>query len=603
MRALVSQISGSGSEAEAIAENDAGLLHLLERLLEDDADSVRSCLLPASTVCIEGAIREARGTVAEKTLRVEVEVLNRMMNLVGELVLMRNQMLKASAGVGGSSELARRLDCVTTGLRETVMQARMQPVSHVFGQLPRMVRDLARSCEKNVRLELSGQETGLDKSLLEAIKDPLTHALRNAVDHGIEAAGDRLAAGKPAHGTIRLSACHRNGWVVIELSDDGAGVSLERVRAKAVECGLTTRAKADEMSEREVLHLLFLPGFSTAGRVTQVSGRGVGMDVVKSNVERVGGRVEIESREGAGTVLRLRVPLTLAIVPALVVETCGEIFCLPQSSLAELVYVKRSEAPRLVEQIGAAQLFRLRESLLPIVSLDHLLGIEDTQRTRPEHGFYLAVFEVEGRRFGLALDRLLSSEEIVVKPLTSGLREIGLFSGATVLGNGGLVMILDVSTLAARAGAQPMRNVSKQHEKTMLADTAPRFVVYEGRVRGKLVERMAMPIDQVERIESVRLEDVEHVGGRMLLRRWGSVLELEDPSEILREMEREGSRSELTVLICTRPGRREELGLVVRRVLNIASGSEMPGHMALVEDRLLELHETHAPEMQWLEVA
>ncbi len=254
-------------------------------------------------------------------------------------------------------ELARRLDSVTADLRETVMQARMQPVGHLFGKFPRMVRDLARTCGREVRIEFFGQETGLDKSLLEAIKDPLTHAVRNAVDHGIEPPEARVMAGKPSEGCLRLRAFHQSGSVVIEVSDDGAGIAMERVLVKAVERGLVTSEQASEMTEREALQLIFLPGFSTAAAVTTVSGRGVGMDVVRANVERVGGSVELESKVGMGTTLRLRVPLTLAIVPALVVRSGGQSFALPQSALVELVYVPQRDAKTSVERVGAAEVY------------------------------------------------------------------------------------------------------------------------------------------------------------------------------------------------------------------------------------------------------
>ena len=356
--------------------------------------------------------------MGEKTLRIDVEVLNRMMNLVGELVLTRNQILQSSAEAGNFPELARRLDSVTADLRETVMQARMQPVGHLFQKFPRMVRDLAKSCGKRVRIEFEGQETGLDKSLLEAIKDPLTHAVRNAIDHGIEEARGRALAGKPMEGVVRLKARHHNGSVVIEISDDGGGIVAAKVLKKALERELVTEEQAAAMTEREVLQMVFLPGFSTAAAVTTVSGRGVGMDVVMSNVEKVGGTVELESQEGVGTMLRLRVPLTLAIVRALVVRSGGQSFCVPQGGLAELVYVPARDAETAVERIGDAEVYRLRERLLPMVRLDRMLGLEGAN-TVPAHGFYLVVLEAEGCRYGLVVDDLMAPEEIVVKPLSS----------------------------------------------------------------------------------------------------------------------------------------------------------------------------------------
>jgi len=613
LRGIVQLIERTGREGDRGEDTDGDLLALLERLCGESPTVALVERRAAADVPVAGN-GGLPGGVSEKTLRIDVEVLNRMMNLVGELVLTRNQIVQSRPDSGGFAELARRLDSVTAELRETVMQARMQPVGQLFGKYPRMVRDLALSCGKSVRLELSGQETGLDKSLLEAIKDPLTHAVRNAIDHGIETMAARIIAGKPKQGTIRLTACHRNGSVVIELTDDGAGIALGRVRTKAIERGLVTEEQAAVMSEHEALQMIFLPGFSTAAEVTHLSGRGVGMDVVKNNVERVGGTVEIESNEGLGTVLRLRVPLTLAIVPALVVATCGQSFCIPQAALMELVYVTRSETAGLVERIGDAQLFRLRESLLPLVSLDRLLEIEDKERVRSGHGFYLAVVETDGCRFGLAVDELMAPEEIVVKPLTCGLREIGLFSGATVLGNGGLAMILDVTALAQRAGVRPMR---ERHGDRVLEgfeqQLGPQFLVFEERMHGRQAERAALPLEEVERIESVCVGQVEYTGGRPVLQYRGALLQLEDMSGLLNEVANAVETTEITVVICLRAnarGGKERIGMVVRRVLDVASGSMFqdeahrydPGlgneRLALVKDRLTVVHGALAEQMQ-----
>ena len=400
LRAILALIEETGGEGTRASDEDGELIAELAELngamppaeiepamLHAVVDTGETTAGPTSAKVADAAIgtgfRQLRTVMKwsgnDKTLRIDVDVLNRMMNLVGELVLTRNQMLQSDMEAANFPELARRLDSVTADLRETVMQARMQPVGNLFGKFPRMVRDLARTCGREVRIEFTGQETGLDKSLLEAIKDPLTHAVRNAVDHGIEAPADRVLAGKPAEGCVRLKAFHQSGSVVIEVADDGAGIAMERVLAKAVERDLVTPEQAAEMTEREALQLIFLPGFSTAAAVTTVSGRGVGMDVVRANVEKVGGSVEVESRGGVGTTLRLRVPLTLAIVPALVVRSGGQSFALPQSALVELVYMPEREFARVVERIGAAELYRLRERLLPMVWLDRLLGLETRQ--------------------------------------------------------------------------------------------------------------------------------------------------------------------------------------------------------------------------------
>jgi two-component system, chemotaxis family, sensor kinase CheA len=518
---------------------------------------------------------ERNGAGSDKTLRIDVDVLNRMMNLVGELVLTRNQILQRDRAAGNFPELARRLDSVTADLRETVMQARMQPVGNLFGKFPRMVRDLARTCGRDVRVEFSGQETGLDKSLLEAIKDPLTHAVRNAVDHGIEPPADRVLAGKPAEGCLRLRAFHQSGSVVIEVADDGAGIPMERVLTKAIERNLVTKEQAAGMSEREALQLIFLPGFSTAAAVTTVSGRGVGMDVVRANVEKVGGSVEVESRRGEGTTLRLRVPLTLAIVPSLIVRSGGQSFALPQSALVELVDIPQREFARVVQQIGSAELFRLRERLLPMIWLDRLLGLEPDD-PQASQGHYLAVLEADGCRYGLVVDDLMSPEEIVVKPLSPVLREIGLFSGATVLGNGTLALILDVGATAARAGVKPTEDEGIEFGtgETTVQEAGESFLIFEDRAR----ERIALPLEMVERIESVSLERIEYAGGRPLLQYRGELLSLRDEGNALQDLEvaRKGGEEALaTVLICgdrrLRGGQR--VGIVVRQVLDVSTGT------------------------------
>lgn len=541
---------------------------------------------------------ERNGAGNDKTLRIDVDVLNRMMNLVGELVLTRNQMLQSDRAAANFPELARRLDSVTADLRETVMQARMQPVGNLFGKFPRMVRDLARTCGRDVRVEFTGQETGLDKSLLEAIKDPLTHAVRNAVDHGIEAPSVRVLAGKPAEGCVRLRAFHQSGSVVIEVADDGAGIPMERVLAKAVERNLVTAEQAAGMSEREALQLIFLPGFSTAAAVTTVSGRGVGMDVVRANVEKVGGSVEVESRRGEGTTLRLRVPLTLAIVPSLVVRSGGQSFALPQSALVELVDIPQREFARVVQRIGSAELFRLREHLLPMIWLDRLLGLE-ADSPEKSRGHYLAVLEADGCRYGLVVDDLMSPEEIVVKPLSPVLREIGMFSGATVLGNGSLALILDVGATAARAGVKPIEEESAAigaGEAVTQEAAGESFLIFEDRAR----ERMALPLQMVERIESVSLERIEYAGGRPLLQYRGELLPLKDQGKVLPDLEAARLRGEevlATVLICgdASLGGEQRVGMVVRQVLDVSTGTlldrETAGEgrgmeLALVKEKL-----------------
>jgi two-component system chemotaxis sensor kinase CheA len=595
LRAILALIEETGGEGTRSGDEDGDLIaelallngamppanvepELLDAVIDaGGTDGVSKAAGASSTPATAGVNTNSERNTAsnDKTLRIDVDVLNRMMNLVGELVLTRNQMLQSDRTAANFPELARRLDSVTADLRETVMQARMQPVGNLFGKFPRMVRDLARTCGREVRIEFTGQETGLDKSLLEAIKDPLTHAVRNAVDHGIEAAADRVLAGKLAEGCVRLRAFHQSGSVVIEVVDDGAGIPLEKVLAKAIERSLVTAEQAAGMSEREALQLIFLPGFSTAAAVTTVSGRGVGMDVVRANVEKVGGSVEVESRRGEGTTLRLRVPLTLAIVPSLVVRSGGQSFALPQSALVELVDIPEREVTRIVQRIGSAELYRLRERLLPMVWLDRLLGLEADSSDR-SMGRYMAVLEADGCRYGLVVDDLMSPEEIVVKPLSPVLREIGLFSGATVLGNGTLALILDVGATAARAGVKPIEEESAGPDSSAAVqeESGESFLIFEDRAR----ERTALPLDMVERIESVPLERIEYAGGRPLLQYRGELLTLKDEGDVLPELEagrQQGEGTQATVLICGDSGfgaERRAAGIVVRRVLDVSTG-------------------------------
>ncbi len=516
--------------------------------------------------------RAQAGAAAESTLRVDVTLLNRMMNLVGELVLIRNQILQATSADPNMTLLSRRLDMVTADLRESVMKARMQPVSNIFSKMPRMVRDLSQSLGRRVRLEVEGQETELDKSLLEAIKDPLTHAVRNSLDHGIESPETRQAAGKDPEGTLRLRAAQEGSHVIIEVCDDGAGIAVDMVRQKAIERGLITAERAAQLAERELLELLFLPGFSTAKAVTSVSGRGVGMDVVRTNVERIGGKVEIDSRPGKGTSLRLRIPLTLAIIPALIVRSVNQSFALPQGALSELVRIPSRQAGAAMEWMEGAPLYRLRGKLLPLVFLDRLLmpAGEHKEHTEKEH--FIAVLDADGRRFGLVVDGLADPEEIVVKPLSAVLKGIGLFSGATVLGNADLALILDPGAIALKAGVGLL---SEEEEATTLEDESgaetggsqEEFLLVEAAGR-----QAAVPLADVLRIEQLPLGRIEYIGYRPVLNFEGQLLPVEDSGGVLAEAQGV-PETQIIVVVCRQDGR--QVGIAVSHVLDVAAGGSL----------------------------
>ncbi len=514
---------------------------------------------------------QAAGTAAESTLRVDVTLLNRMMNLVGELVLTRNQVLQATANDPNLTPLSRRLDMVTADLRESVMKARMQPVSNIFSKMPRIVRDLSQSLGRKVRLQMEGQETELDKSLLEAIKDPLTHAVRNSLDHGIEPPEVRQAAGKDPEGTLRLRAVQEGSHVVIEVSDDGAGIAVEKVRAKAIEKGLITAERAAHMVERELLQLVFLPGFSTAAAVTNVSGRGVGMDVVRTNVEKIGGKVELESRPGQGTTMRMRIPLTLAIIPALIVRSLEQSFALPQGALSELVHVPPEQAETAIEWLEGAPLYRLRGKLLPLVFLDRLLMPGSEYERSRERDNFIAVLNADGRQFGLVVDGLADPEEIVVKPLSAVLKNIGLYSGATVLGNADLALILDPGAIALKAGvtmsSDEKTGRGAEQEIEVEAAKNPEYLLVE------VAERQAaVPLADVLRIEQVQVSRIEYIGYRPVLNFEGQLLPVEDSGGVLAAVA--GNPEAQVIVVVCREGNRQ-VGIAVSHVLDVAAGGDL----------------------------
>jgi len=527
---------------------------------------------------------------AESTLRVDVTLLNRMMNLVGELVLTRNQVLQATAADPNMTLLSRRLDMVTADLRESVMKARMQPVSNIFNKMPRIVRDLSQVLGRKVHLAMEGQDTELDKSLLEAIKDPLTHAVRNSLDHGIEPPAVREAEGKNPEGVLRLRAAQEGSHVLIEVTDDGAGMAVDKIRSKAIERGLITAERAAALADRELLQLVFLPGFSTAAKVTNVSGRGVGMDVVKTNVEKIGGKVEVDSRMGKGTTIRMRIPLTLAIIPALIVRSIGQSFALPQGALSELVHVPPGQTGT-IEWIENAPLYRLRGKLLPLVFLDRLLMPHGEHKPVDERDNFIAVLDADGRRYGLVVDGLADPEEIVVKPLSAVLKDIGLFSGATVLGNGDLALILDPSMIAQKASV----NMISEEEAGKLTVGSEQEAEVGKTMEYLLVEaasrQAAVPLADVLRIEQLPVSRIEYIGYRPVLNFEGQLLPVEDSGGVLAAVQ-DNPDAQVIVVVC-REGNRH-VGIAVSHVLDVAAGGDLfeagttqrTGGVTLLKDRV-----------------
>lgn len=509
--------------------------------------------------------------VAESSLRVDVALLDKLMNLVGELVLARNQILQFTATQSDVAFLGatQRLNLVTSELQEGVMKTRMQPIKTIWGKLPRVVRDLAAACGKQVRLEQEGEDTELDKAIIEAIKDPLTHIVRNAVDHGIEAPEVRLARGKPAVGTLRLRAYHEGGQINIEISDDGAGVNPARVRQKAVERGLLSADKAARMSDYELLRLIFQPGFSTADRVTNVSGRGVGMDVVKTNIERIGGAIDLQSSVGQGTTLRIKIPLTLAIIPALMVSSGGQRFAIPQVNLIELVRLEGEQARRGVERIQGARFHRLRGQLLPLVVLHEQLGLSPVPAASDTVN--IVVLKVDAQQFGVVVEAIDDTEEIVVKPLDPELKELSLFAGATIRGDGRVALILDAIALGQRAKA--IADVSADRDSLAEAPTARSaakqgFLVF-GIGAGA---RMALALEQVARLEEFPVARIERAGRHDVVQYRGGIMPLVDLPRLFNGSQ--AARDPRQVVVIGREG--AWVGLVVEHVEDIAHEAVAP---------------------------
>jgi two-component system chemotaxis sensor kinase CheA len=447
------------------------------------------------------------------------------------------------------------------------MKTRMQPIGVVWNKLPRLVRDLATSSGKQIQLEMDGADTELDKTIIEAIKDPLTHIVRNCCDHGIEKPEARLRAGKPAGGTLSLRAFHEGGQVNIEISDDGGGVNLQRVKEKALEKGLVRPDQIERMSEREVLGLIFLPGFSTAPKVTSVSGRGVGMDVVKTNIEKIGGAADLASRVGEGTTVKLKIPLTLAIIPGLVVKNGGERFVIPQVSLLELIRLETDSGKSSIEWIHGTPVYRHRDRLLPITYLSQVLGQGATQNS---DAINIVVLQAEDRQFGLVVDDIQDTQEIVVKPLGKQLKGLSCYAGATIMGDGRVALILDVLGIGQLSGVvQESREQTKadtKHKDRSDRDHQTFLLFRAGRF-----ERLSVPLALVARLEEFPKSKIEHAGGKRVVQYRGKILSLVSLTSILQGEEAAEIPDPVQVVVFGNGER--SIGIMVDQILDIVQES------------------------------
>ena len=558
------------------------------------------------------------GGTAAQTLRVNVDVLENLMTMVSELVLTRNQLLQILR-VNNDSDFSaplQRLNHVVSDLQEGVMKTRMQPIGNAWSKLPRIIRDLSIELNKKIDLEMHGAETELDRQVLEMIKDPLTHMVRNSGDHGIEGPADRLAAGKPETGRIILEAFHEGGHIIIKISDDGKGLSLDKIKAKIIANGLASADELEEMSTQQIQQFIFKAGFSTAEKVTSVSGRGVGMDVVRNNIEKIGGYIELKSVEGKGSTFIIKIPLTLAIVSALIVEASGERFAIPQLSVRELVMISLQGDNR-IEHIKGSPVFRLRNRLLPLISLSDILGLssekvldkivqqehqeampaepvakdvetenpgnaqkaaEDDAKAEPKKSLnglsakkkaeahknlYIVIAQVGGYEFGIIVDRVFDTEEIVVKPVPKILKNLSLFSGNTILGDGSVIMILDPNGIANTMGeietterADHMAEVAAHK-----SDTSKKTALLLFQVGNQAPK--AVPLSLVARLENVDMKSVEYSSGKMMVQYRGTLMPL-IPFDSSVKIDTEDDKP---VLVFAEQG--QSMGLIVDKIVDI----------------------------------
>ncbi len=506
--------------------------------------------------------------VAETNIRVSVAVLDRLMNLAGELVLSRNQLLQ-TLETGDRRALATvgdRLDQVTTELQETIMQTRMQPVGNVLTRFTRVVRDMSKTLNKQAQLEIEGKDVELDKSIIEAIGDPLTHLVRNSMDHGLETPEARAKAGKNPTGTIRLEARHQEGKVLLVVADDGAGINPTKLKQKAVEKGVITSEDAMAMSDREAVNLIFAPGFSTAEKVTAVSGRGVGMDVVKTNFERLGGVVDVDSTVGVGTTITVRLPLTMAIIPSLIASCQGQRYAVPQGNIRELVRVRPDEYAEKIGRVNHAEVLRLRGTLLPLVRLSQVITPGAPAQTASTANTNIIVIETGRLQYGLVVDRLHDSEEIVVKPLGRHLKPIVFLAGATVLGDGQIALILDAAGIARKVALQCPEGNPAQHAATDQGREHNQEMIQSLVFSNHPSERFAVPMTVVARIERIHVDQIDSVAGQQVLQYRGGTLTLLSLDQCIKARPRDNQQRLYVVVF--RHGKRE-IGLIAPEVLDI----------------------------------
>ncbi|WP_293212260.1 MULTISPECIES: chemotaxis protein CheW [unclassified Microcoleus] len=569
-----------------------------EHLYADALLSIEQLLIPSATNTTSQQVNAAdtegdKFKISDTAIRVDVGLLDKLMNLVGELVLCRNQILEFANTQTANTQnddtlksVSSRLNLVTSELQEGVMKTRMQPIRTIWNKFPRVVRDTAFSLGKQVQLEMEGEETELDKTLIEAIANPLTHLVRNCLDHGIETSEVRVAKGKPAFGKLLLRAYHESGQVNIEISDDGGGIDPERIKSKAVQKGMFSAVDAAKMSDREALNLIFMPSFSTAEKITNISGRGVGMDVVQTHIEKISGTIDVQSQVGKGTTFKLKIPLTLAIIPTLIITTGGSRYAIPQVNLLELMRLE-GEQIKKIEMFHGTPVYRLRGRLLPLIYLNRELQLETgivengkKSQFDTDEALNIVVVQATDKPFGLVVDAINDTQEIVVKPLGKQLKSLACFAGATIMGDGKVALILDVHGIAQKT------HMTEAQEKAILADENSRresseppqqLLVFQG----PDCRRMAIHLSRVCRLEEFPRHLLERVGKQNVVQYRNQIM----PVIYLTAVFGSGSESadwgpngldgrsraadDKLPLVVVSIGSEHQVGLVVDRILDI----------------------------------
>ena len=546
---------------------------IAEKILEADiADLEQDVLEAVKDVAIDAAVNEAESSKElAAPVKVSVELLDKLMNLVSEMVLARNRLLSFARTSGdlAFNNTVRRIDTVTLELQERMMKTRMQPISQVWSKFPRLVRDIAQDCGKKVELVQIGAETELDRTLLEGIRDPLVHIIRNSVDHGIELPAERLAKGKSEQGTVKLRAFHENGMVVIEIADDGAGIDIPLVRQKAIQLGLVTAERAAKLTEREIIDFIYLPGFSTKAEITNLSGRGVGMDVVRTNIHEIGGTVDIAT-SAQGTRLRLSIPLTLAIMPAVFVRCKQYSYAIPQVNVIEMLRYEPREGVPGVEDFYGVPVFRLRDKLIPLVFLNYELKVDDVLPP-VDQTLNIVIVQAAGIRFGLVVDEVLYMQEVVVKSVGPLLKGTPVYSGSTILGDGRVALIFDINAIAVRSGiiAKLADNQFEQDISAALGanNESQQMLLFD--LLG--LERMVIPLEMVDRLEMISASRIDRRGNEAVMLYGNKIMRLISLAHYVEGATQKSLYGDETVPVIVHYHHGQPVGFIVKKVHNIVN--------------------------------